>query len=94
MFGYAAGTRIQTDDQISGYVGFSGVSKYNLKKQVTMSQYFFENNTFGYECTAVESGTNLRVLGKAAHGSSEDTYRACRKSFSGKQHSALKRQGV
>lgn len=39
----------KTDDQIATYVGFSGVSIYNLKKQITTSKYFFDNNTFGYE---------------------------------------------
>ena len=39
----------KTDDQIATYVGFSGVSIYNLKKEITKSKYFFENNTFGYE---------------------------------------------
>lgn len=39
----------KTDDQIANYVGFSGVSIYNLQKQITTSKYFFDNNTFGYE---------------------------------------------
>lgn len=39
----------KTDDHIATYVGFSGVSIYNLKKQITTSKYFFDNNTFGYE---------------------------------------------
>lgn len=39
----------KTDDQIATYVGFSGVSIYNLKKQITTSKYYFDNNTFGYE---------------------------------------------
>ena len=39
----------KTDDQISAYVGFTDISKYNLKKEITISKYFFENNTFGYE---------------------------------------------
>ncbi|MBE7074489.1 MAG: hypothetical protein E7376_00695 [Clostridiales bacterium] len=39
----------KTDDQIANYVGFSGVSIYNLKKQITTSKYFYDNNTFGYE---------------------------------------------
>ncbi|MDY2695679.1 MAG: ABC transporter permease subunit [Eubacteriales bacterium] len=39
----------KTDDQIATYIGFSGVSIYNLKKQITTSRYFFDNETFGYE---------------------------------------------
>lgn len=39
----------KTDDQISTYIGFSNTSIYNLKKEITTSKYFYENNTFGYE---------------------------------------------
>lgn len=39
----------KSDDQISTFIGFSGVSIYNLKKQITTSKYFYENDTFGYE---------------------------------------------
>lgn len=39
----------KTDDQLATYVGFSGVSIYNLQNQITTSKYFFDNNTFGYE---------------------------------------------
>lgn len=42
----------KTDDQISNFVGFSDVSIYNLKKQVTTSKYFYDNDTFGYEYLA------------------------------------------
>lgn len=39
----------KSDDQISTYVGFTDTSIYNLKKAITTSKYFFDNNTFGYE---------------------------------------------
>lgn len=39
----------KTDDEIVNYNGFSGVSIYNLKLGITTSQYFLDNNTFGYE---------------------------------------------
>ncbi|MBE7082270.1 MAG: hypothetical protein E7378_01135 [Clostridiales bacterium] len=47
----------KTDDQIANYIGFSGISKYNLTQSVTTSKYFFDtltdedeaNDTFGYE---------------------------------------------
>ena len=56
----------KSDDQIGTYVGFSGVSIYNLQKQITTSKYFFDNNTFGYEyLTAfnfnVNSGTETNA---------------------------------
>ncbi len=40
---------LKTDDEIVSYVGFSGTSVYNLKKEITTGNYFLENNTFGYE---------------------------------------------
>lgn len=39
----------KTDDQIVNYNGFSGVSIYNLKHDITLSEYYYKNNTFGYE---------------------------------------------
>lgn len=49
----------KSDDQISTFVGFSGVSIYNLKKAITTSKYFYDNNTFGYEyLTAFNYNTN------------------------------------
>jgi len=49
----------KTDDQIVTYNGFSGVSIYNLKQSATISNYFLENNTFGYEyLTAFNFGIN------------------------------------
>ncbi len=39
----------KSDDQIATYVGFSGVSRYNLTKEITTYKYYFENDTFGYE---------------------------------------------
>lgn len=39
----------KSDDQISTYVGFTDTSIYNLKKAITTSKYFYENDTFGYE---------------------------------------------
>ena len=39
----------KTDDQIASYNGFSGVSVYELNNEVTTYEYFFNNNTFGYE---------------------------------------------
>ena len=39
----------KTDDEIITYNGFSGVSIYNLKREITVSDYFYKNNTFGYE---------------------------------------------
>lgn len=49
----------KTDEQIVNYNGFSGTSIYNLKKSITTSKYFFDNNTFGYEyLTAFNFGVN------------------------------------
>ena len=49
----------KTDEQIVSYNGFSGTSIYNLKKSITTSKYFFDNNTFGYEyLTAFNFGVN------------------------------------
>lgn len=57
----------KTDDQIKNYIGFEGVSKYNLQKDITTSKYFYENETFGYEYLSpfnfnVKSGTETNAF--------------------------------
>lgn len=39
----------KTDDEIINYNGFSGISIYNLKQEITLGNYYLDNNTFGYE---------------------------------------------
>lgn len=39
----------KSDDEIMLYNGFSGISIYNLKQEITLSEYYLKNNTFGYE---------------------------------------------
>lgn len=39
----------KTDDELVGYVSFSNNSIYSLKTELTRYNYFYENETFGYE---------------------------------------------
>lgn len=56
----------KTDSQIATYVSFGDNSIYNIKSDITKSQYFFDNNTFGYEYLSafnfnVNSGTETNA---------------------------------
>lgn len=56
----------KTDTQIASYVSFDNTSIYNIKSEITKSQYFFDNNTFGYEYLSafnfnVNSGTQTNA---------------------------------
>lgn len=58
---------IKSDDEIVTYNGFSGISIYNLKHDITIYDYFYKNNTFGYEYLNafnfnVNSGTNTNAF--------------------------------
>lgn len=49
----------KSDDQIASYNGFKGISSYNLKTEIATYEYFYNNNTFGYEyLRAYNFGTN------------------------------------
>lgn len=53
----------KSDDEISYYNGFSGISTYQLKYDIVAYKYFYENNTHAYEYSKgfnynVNSGTD------------------------------------